>query len=72
MSAVRKKEDGLPLPSDLTFCVEDNRPMLDTTLLEWPSVASAEELGRVLEMAALFEEPPFREVCPFSESACCR
>ncbi|KAG5598151.1 hypothetical protein H5410_029521 [Solanum commersonii] len=34
-------------------------------------VGSPEELGLLLEMAALFEELPFLEVRPLSESACC-
>lgn len=51
----------------------DTRPLLDTSLLERLSVmvGSPEELGLLLEMAALFEELPFLEVRPLSESACC-
>lgn len=51
----------------------DTRPLLATSLLERLSVmvGSPEELGLLLEMAALFEELPFLEVRPLSESGCC-
>lgn len=51
----------------------DTRPLLDTSLLDRLSVmvGSPEELGLLLEMAALFEELPFLKVRPLSESACC-
>ena len=49
----------------------DSRPLLDTSLLERLSVGSPEELGLLLDTAALFDELPFREVRPLSESGCC-
>lgn len=51
----------------------DNRPLLDTNLLlARLSVGSPEELGLLLEIAALLDELQFLAVRPLSESACCK
>lgn len=68
----REYAGGLDSDPELILCELDNRPRLVTKRLERPSANSPEELSLLLlVMTALFEELPFREVCPFSESASC-
>lgn len=67
VTAPREKDDGLG--SIPILFVVDKRPLLDTNLLDRPSVGSPDELG-LLKMTALFEELPFRDVLPLSESGC--
>lgn len=49
----------------------DERILPDAILPDRPSGGSLDELGLLIEIAALFDELPFREVWPLSESSCC-
>ncbi|KAG6429097.1 hypothetical protein SASPL_107136 [Salvia splendens] len=72
--APRENADGFGsmLGRNLCVVVLDRRPLLDTNLLDRPSVASSDELCLLLEMtAALFVELTFRAARPLSISSCC-
>lgn len=70
VAAVRVNDDDLDSNPGWILWEEDMRLLLDTSRLDRPSLGSPEELGLLLEMRALFEVLPFREVRPLSESAC--
>ncbi|KAG6426950.1 hypothetical protein SASPL_111189 [Salvia splendens] len=73
-AAPREKADGFGsmLGRNLCVVVLDRRPLLDTNLLDRPSVASSDELScLLLEMtAALLVELTFRAARPLSISSC--
>lgn len=77
MPAVAPRENadgfGSMLARNLCVVVLDRRPLLDTILLDRPSVASSDELScLLLEMAAaLLVELTFRAARPLSISSCC-
>lgn len=70
VAAVRVNDDDLDSNPGWILWEEDMRLLLDTSRLDRPSLGSPEELGLLLEMRALFEVLPFREVRPLSESGC--
>lgn len=72
MTAVRENAGGFESKASCwaPLCVLDTRPVLDTSRFARGSVKSPEELGLVPDMAALFEELPFREFLLFSVGCC--
>lgn len=71
MIEVRVKDDDFGSTPGWILCVVDTRPPLEASRLERTSLGSVEEVGLLAEMAR-FEELPFREVRPLSESNSCK
>lgn len=67
MIEVRVKDDDFGSTPGWILCVADTRLPLEASRLERTSLGSVEEVGLLAEMAR-FEELPFREVRPLSES----
>lgn len=55
----RVKDDDLDSNPGWVLWAAERRPLLETSRLERPSPGSPEELGRLLEITALFEMLPF-------------
>lgn len=71
MIEVRVKDDDFGSTPGWILCAVDTRPPLEASRLERTSLGSVEEVGLLAEMAR-FEELPFREVRPLSESNSCK
>ncbi|PSR89759.1 Casein kinase 1-like protein [Actinidia chinensis var. chinensis] len=72
VNAVRVKDDDFGSTPSWIFCVLDKRPALEASRLERTSLGSPDEAVGLLAEMARFEELPFREVWPFSESNSCK
>jgi len=71
MTEERAKDDDFGSTSGWGFCMVDERPTLDASLLGGSSLGSAREVGLLEEIARL-DELPAREVWPLSESGSCK
>jgi len=73
VARARVKEDDFDSSPGWILWVVDRRPLLEASRLDRFSLGSPEELGRLLEITALFEVLPFREDDRgLSESGCCK
>ena len=72
-AGARVKEDDFDSNPGWILWVVDRRPLPEASRLDRFSLGSPEELGRLLDITALFEVLPFREDdWGLSESGCCK